>query len=183
MGLLESTFFLAVSLLKFGQALTIVCDTHKDFEFLWWCAGYVVMMYFHLKGGSRLWSFVAITTLVTFLGLVVYLIGSIPAIDFPKYAYANASSGFAGNTVDYLLIMRLPCWLFVGIDFLSLSSEETKHVSAVVGTISVFVAAIVYNVTFYFLYVIIIVLAHHHHPLGIGSSYINNDRYMHLAGL
>jgi amino acid transporter len=129
MGLLESTFFLAVSMLKFGQALTIVCDTSRDFEFLWWLLGYGAMIYFHLKGGTRLWDFVAVTTVVTLLGLVIYLVGSIPAIDFQKYAYENTSSGFAGDPVDYLLIMRLPCWLFVGIDFLSLSSEDTKNVS------------------------------------------------------
>jgi amino acid transporter len=126
MGLIESTFFLAVSMLKFGQALTIVCQTHIDFEFLWWCWGYLMMVYFHVVGGKNLWNFVAITTTITFVGLLIYVIGSVPAINISKHAYQK--SGFENNPLDYLIVLRLPCWLFVGTDCLSSSSEEVKKV-------------------------------------------------------
>lgn len=129
MSILESCFFLAVSILKLGQACTIAFGTISEYEFLWWFIAYIVMMSFHIHGGLTLWRFMSLCTVITVLTLFIYLFGSIPAMDFPRYAYGNSKSGLTGDTLDYFLAMRLPSWLFVGIDLLPLTSEEVTHVS------------------------------------------------------
>jgi amino acid transporter len=128
MGLVESVFFLAVSMLKFGQAITATFDTPYELEFLWWALGYIVMLSYHIKGGRTLWTFLAVSTAVTMFTIFIYLLGSIAFLDFPKYAYSNAADGFTGSALDFFLVLRLPCWLFVGIDFLTLTSEEVQNV-------------------------------------------------------
>lgn len=131
MGLIESVFFLAVSLLKLGQAVTIALDTRSEFEFLWWAIAYFLMMCFHIRGGLTLWRFMSIATIITMITLFIYLIGSIPFMNFPKFAYRNSNTGFASDGLEFFLVLRLPCWLFVGIDLLPLTSEEVVNVSAV----------------------------------------------------
>lgn len=128
MGLVESIFFLAVSMLKLGQAMTITLNTPHEFEFIWWTIGYIVMMFFHTKGGITLWNFLTVTTIVTVVTMFAYLIGSIPFLDFPQYAYRNSETGFARDPLDFFLVLRLPCWLFVGIDLLPLASEDVQNV-------------------------------------------------------
>ncbi len=129
MGLVESVFFLAVSLLKLGQAVTIVLGTRSEYEFLWWAVAYFLMMWFHVRGGHALWKFMSLATVITMVTLFIYLIGSIPFMHFQKYAYENSDTGFASDGLDFFLVLRLPCWLFVGIDLLPLTSEEVVNVS------------------------------------------------------
>lgn len=130
MGLIESVFFLAVSLLKLGQAMTVVLQTDRQLEFLWWTIAYALMMGFHVRGGLTLWNFMSIATTITMITLFIYLFGSIAFIDFAANAYANSdrATGVAGSAVDFFVILRLPCWLFVGIDLLPLTSEEVTQV-------------------------------------------------------
>ena len=129
MGLMESVFFLAVSLLKLGQAVTISLGTDSHWEFLWWALAYGLMMCFHVRGGLTLWNFMSVATVVTTITLFVYLFGSIHFMDFSKYAYGDSESGITGDALDFFLVLRLPCWLFVGIDLLPITSEEVIEVS------------------------------------------------------
>jgi len=133
MGLIESVFFLAVSLLKLGQAVTISLGTDSHYEFLWWAMAYGLMMCFHVRGGLTLWNFMSVATVVTTITLFVYLFGSIHFMDFEKYAYGDSSSGINGDALDFFLVLRLPCWLFVGIDLLPITSEEVVEVTAEIG--------------------------------------------------
>ena len=134
MGLVESIFFLAVSLLKFGQAFTVVLGTHRAFEYLWWCVGYSGMILFHVRGGITFWNFMSICTILSLISLAIFLIGSIPFMSFEKYAYANSTpglggiKGFAGGGLEWFLSLRLPGWFFIGIDLISLTSEEVANV-------------------------------------------------------
>lgn len=137
MGLVESVFFLAVSMLKLGQACTITFATPLYYEFIWWTIGYLIMMVFHIKGGITLWRFLTVSTVITVITISIYLFGSIPFLDFPKYAYGDLGSGFSSNTLDFFLALRLPSWLFVGIDLLPLTSEEVVDVSNIVMLLSV----------------------------------------------
>ena len=130
MGLIECVFFLAVSLLKLGQAVTISLGTDSRLEFLWWALAYGLMMCFHVRGGATLWNFMSIATGVTMITLFVYLFGSIHFMDFEKYAYGDSRSGLSGDALDFFLVLRLPCWLFVGIDLLPITSEEVIEVTS-----------------------------------------------------
>lgn len=129
MGLIESVFFLAVSMLKLGQAMTVSFGTDSSLEFLWWTLAYGLMMFFHVRGGLTLWNFMSIATVITMITLFIYLFGSIAFIDFEENAYDNSATGFANDALEFFLVLRLPCWLFVGIDLLPLTSEEVVHVS------------------------------------------------------
>lgn len=128
MSILESTFFLAVSILKLGQACTITFGTRSEYEFLWWFIAYSVMMGFHVRGGMTLWRFMSLSTVITVVTLFIYLFGSIPAMNIPRYAYGNSDTGIVDDALDFFLVLRLPSWLFVGIDLLPLTSEEVHNV-------------------------------------------------------
>lgn len=128
MGLIESIYFLAVSMLKLGQACTTTFATDRQFELLWWTISYISLMIVYVRGGMTLWNFLGVIAVITISTMVIYLFGSTPALDVPKYGYSNSDNGFTGDAIDFFLVMRLPCWLFVGIDLLPLTAEEVHEV-------------------------------------------------------
>lgn len=132
MNLMESVFFLAVSLLKFGQAITATFETRREYEFVWWLVGYSAMMALHLRSGRLFWYFMAMLTIATSMVLGVYLFGSLGHMDFDRYAYQNSPIGFASDPLTFFLALRLPGWFYIGIDLISQTSEEVADVSSTV---------------------------------------------------
>eukprot|EP00600_Ochromonadales_sp_CCMP1393_P005389 CAMPEP_0174954918 /NCGR_PEP_ID=MMETSP0004_2-20121128/695_1 /TAXON_ID=420556 /ORGANISM="Ochromonas sp., Strain CCMP1393" /LENGTH=697 /DNA_ID=CAMNT_0016202793 /DNA_START=5 /DNA_END=2094 /DNA_ORIENTATION=- len=128
MGLIESIFFLAVSLLKVGQAITVVFQTHRAYEWLWWVLSYLCMIGFHVRGGLTLWNFVSVCAIATLASLLIFLFGSFAVMDFNKYAFQNSPSGWPSrdNTLEFFLVLRLPGWFFKGTDLITLACEEIK---------------------------------------------------------
>eukprot|EP01031_Cornospumella_fuschlensis_P030981 gene30981-37444_t len=131
-GLIESIFYLAVSTLKLGQAITSGFLTDENLEPLWWCASFVCMLFFHIHGGSVFWKFMSVCSVISMSVILIYLLGSIPHLDFAKYALITHQSGFAGSAKDFFVMLRLPSWFFIGIDLLSLTSREVKEPSRVI---------------------------------------------------
>lgn len=73
----------------------------------------------------------ALCTFTSLISLAIYLFGSMPHMDFGKYAYNHGESdGFDGSIELSLLVMRLPSWFFIGIDLLTVTSREVLEVRA-----------------------------------------------------
>ena len=134
MGLVESVFLVAVSMLKVSQALDEVLGFDKILVVLFWWVGYLVFMGIHVRGGATLWQFTFLATTVTVVTLLIYLFGSIYFVHINH----TAVSGFQGDTVDVLSALRLPCWFFVGIDLLPATSEEVVEVCLTFNTLTTF---------------------------------------------
>jgi ethanolamine permease len=129
-GLIESIFYLSVSILKLGQAVSITFQISSNYEPIWWMISFLLILTFHIQGGSLYWKFMSICTLGTFLILGIYLLGSMHHLKFEKYIYNEGqSTGFDGSIYDIFSMLRLPGWFFLGIDLLSLSATEVKDVS------------------------------------------------------
>lgn len=128
-GLIESIFYLAVSILKIGQACSIVFATSSDYEPIWWFIVYTVLLTVHAKGGWMFWHFMEVCTVITVILLLVYLLGSIPNLDFNRYAVSPEHTGFYDTTEQFMLVLRLPAWFFIGVDLMSLACEEVHEVN------------------------------------------------------
>lgn len=106
--------------------------TTSNIEPVWWFVAYVVMMVFHVKGGKVFWHFMSVCTVVILIFLAIYLFGSIPNLNFEKYAYSNKKIvGFQASFDEFMLILRLPAWFFIGVDLMSLACEEVRDVSTI----------------------------------------------------
>ncbi|RYH16085.1 APC family permease [archaeon] len=131
-GLIESTFYLAASILLLGRAVCAAFDFSSVHEPAWWCICFLYVMGFHAQGGSIIRKFMAVCCIISMSIILIYLLGSIPHLNFTKYALITHKSGFTGTTKDFFIILRLPAWFFIGIDLLSLTSREVKKPSKVI---------------------------------------------------
>jgi len=128
MGLVESVFLVALSMLKVSQALNEVFPFNKLLISVFWWIGYFSIIFIHVRGGATLWQFLTIATVTTVASLLVYLTGSIYFVNINDKAYNHSGAGFQGDEVDALSVLYLPCWFFVGIDLLPTISEEVLEV-------------------------------------------------------
>lgn len=130
-ALVETTYFLAVSVLKLGQACSRAFNLTEEYEPIFWGVAYIVMMTFHMQGGRWFWNFMEICVFGSLAIFLIYLFGSMPLLNFSKYAYIGNSTStleFNIGAYDFLNILRLPGWFFLGMDTLSLTCEEVQNV-------------------------------------------------------
>lgn len=127
-GLVESIFYLAVSLLKLGQAMTATFCTSEKYEPIWWTISLISMLLFYMDGGKSVWQLSSVCALVCVVSLLIYLLGSIPAMDGSQYLHPEGEGGgFEGDADQFFRFMRLPAWFFIGIDLLTLTSRDAHE--------------------------------------------------------
>lgn len=64
-----------------------------------------------------------------------------PVLNFNKYAEHRDRLEFHTSVTDFLHMLRLPGWFFMGIDMVSLTVEEVNHVRYVARHVCVVVAS------------------------------------------
>lgn len=138
-SLIEAIFILAVSVLKISQACLIVFDLTDDYMPIFWFISYFFLLLIHIRGGRLFWLFMEGCTVISLLLLLIYLFGSIPNLNMGLWAYGTIgySSENLGGLKDldmtiFFKVFRLPCWMFLGVDMLSLSCNEVEEAKAVV---------------------------------------------------
>lgn len=133
-GLIETVFYLAVTVLKLSQACVAALSLSDSYQPVFWFLAYVLILGFHIRGGKLFWTFMKTCTVISAIIILIYLFGSIPFLDFNRYVYPNTHLPNADKTFNvdgrtFLNTLRLPGWFFVGIDMITLSCEEVKNVS------------------------------------------------------
>lgn len=110
---------------KAAQLVTIVTETSKSLEPAWALCAYLVITCLHLHGGSIFWKTMLGCTILTFLMLGAYIIGSLTVVDYSKYAvedgHNNGEDGFR-----YMEYCYLPMWFYMGICALPLTGQRVK---------------------------------------------------------
>jgi amino acid transporter len=127
-GLVESVFFLAVSVLKIGQVFTVAFDMDTSFQPIIWFVVYSIIILFHARGSRLFWQVMKLCTVFSLAIILLYLFGSMPVLNFNKYAEPRDRLEFHTSVTDFLHMLRLPGWFFMGIDMVSLTVEEVNHV-------------------------------------------------------
>lgn len=138
-GLIEAIFFLAVSVLKLSQAFAIIFAVSDDYLPLFWFITYFFLLLIHIRGGRVFWLFMETCTVISVMLLLIYLFGSMPNLNIARWAYGE--TGYHADTLGglkdldmtrFFQVFRLPAWMFIGVDLLSLACDEVEEAKAVV---------------------------------------------------
>lgn len=160
-GLIEAIFFLAASVLKISQAFTFIFALSDEYMPIFWFITYAIVLSIHIRGGSVFWSLMKLCTVISLVFLLIYLFGSMPNLDMKKWAYGSA--GYDADTLGgltdldlplFFQVLRLPSWMFLGVDLLSLACDEVEDPKAavpnailsVMGTIAVLAVWLTFTV-------------------------------------
>jgi ethanolamine permease len=121
-GVMESSFSFCTSVLKVGQFVTIVFELSDQYEPLWWYLTFLVVILCHVIGAKWFWQWIGVLSVSCLLLVFMFLLGSMPELDFEKYAGHN--SQFRSDPKMFFTVYRLAVLFFVGFDMLTMTSGE-----------------------------------------------------------
>ncbi|KAL4174140.1 hypothetical protein KRP22_006080 [Phytophthora ramorum] len=84
-----------------------------------------------IKGGRAFWVFNLGIGIVSFVIVVLYCLGSLAFVDFGKYG-SDPNLEFAGGFAGFMKALPLAAWFFVGVEALSLSSDQVDQPKKIV---------------------------------------------------
>ena len=126
-GLIESIFYFGAYPLKIAQFIDICFDLDPKYNPIVWVLVYVALVAVHSCLGRQFWNAISLFTLCSFVLFAIFLFGSMPSLDFEKFAMRSA--GFNRDPDVFFDVFRLSVLFFLGFDLLTLTSSEVKEVN------------------------------------------------------
>lgn len=120
-GICESTFQMAVSILKIGQFVTAAFDISQNFEPLWWLLIFITVLACHVFAAKWFWNWISVVASIGILLVFIYLFGTMPHLNF----HHNAGEVFAQHDDNnFFSVFRLAVLFFLGFDLLTVTSND-----------------------------------------------------------
>jgi ethanolamine permease len=128
--LLQSVYFTAffVDVVAVALAIATTSDHSQDYMPwlpMWYIVVYAIILSITIFGGRSFWSMMGCFTTVTVVCLVFYGLMSIGQLDFGRFVSSMQYPMFKGTGHQFFAEMMMPTVCFVGIDLLTLFSDET----------------------------------------------------------
>jgi ethanolamine permease len=128
---LEYIAYVSASTLSFVALITDAAPSLEPLSPLLWALFYVSALCIQIKGGRTFWVFnlgIGITSLVI---AVVYCLGALAFVDFSQYG-ADPAFEFVDGFSGFMKALPLAAWFFVGVEALSLSSDQVDQPKKIV---------------------------------------------------
>ena len=126
----KSVLYVSTSALSIGRMLTFSTGLSETIEPVYWLIFYLVSVAIHLYGGKTLWRFILVLAAMSVSLLIIYIAGSIKFADLAANAPLSADDNspyeqwFHGGMYEFMHVLPLPCWFFVGIQSINLACTD-----------------------------------------------------------
>ena len=126
--LLQSVMLTALAVHMVSKALSMSVSGHDYVRYLpcWWVALYGLIIVIALPGGRCFWNAMSGYTIMTVVMLLIYCLGNVGRVDFEHNATSEVEA-FAGTTRSFFEYLIYPTVCYVGVDFITLYSDEAKE--------------------------------------------------------
>ncbi|KAG6611578.1 Amino Acid-Polyamine-Organocation (APC) Family [Phytophthora cinnamomi] len=128
---LEYMAYVSASTIGFVELVVDAAPGIEAYRPLLWGLFYLSALVFHIKGGQAFWRFNFILGSVSLLIVVLYCIGSLPFVNYAKYADVP-SMQFVDGFPGFMKALPLPAWFFVGVEALPMASDQIEHAKHIV---------------------------------------------------
>lgn len=127
----KSVLYVSTAAFAVGEEITRITNGPKDYEAIYWLLFYFISILIQSWGGKFMWrlnfAFAALCSGI----LLVYILGSIQFADFEKNSQlddqtSNGDEYFSGGVREFMSILPLPCWFFVGVQSINLACGQLK---------------------------------------------------------
>ena len=132
---LEFMAYVVAAVIPFGEMLTLVFKTSKNFEPFYWFLFFSTSLGINIIGGKFFWMFVRIISVISLLLLLLYLFATFQFVDFNKFAVDNSNESeeesdyhFSGTL--FMKYYPLASWLYIGVEALPLVCVDARKVNA-----------------------------------------------------
>ncbi|MBS1874366.1 MAG: amino acid permease [Acidobacteria bacterium] len=121
---MEYIFTPATIVVGAGGYLGAIFGTPAQFAPLWWLACYVVFVGLNIHGVELSFQVCVWITLCALAVLAIFYAGALPLVDFERWALAGGPFLPKGSS-GVLAALPFAIWVYLGIEQLPLSAEET----------------------------------------------------------
>jgi amino acid transporter len=126
-GLIESVFYFAIFPLNIARCFRILFNLSDIYQPLVLFLVYLFLFCSFLMIQSKFWSFISFSSCVVIALFAVFLFGSVPQMDYRKYAIIN--SGKSATEGVQLEAVPVSVLFFMTFDLISLTSSQVENVS------------------------------------------------------
>lgn len=117
--------YVSSAALAIGAFPTYAGISSRNVEPAWWCLMYGFAMTMSLIGCSPYWAWNKVMGCTALVLMLVYILGSLPSVDYT--AYANGNEAF--NGAHFMSAFPYTSPMFLGIQYLPLISGKCSDVS------------------------------------------------------
>ncbi|GAB9477107.1 Atp-binding protein [Globisporangium polare] len=130
---LEYIAYVAASVVSLAQMIVEAAPSLEGLEPAIALAFYASALCFHTRGDRRVfWVFNMALGSTSLLIVVLYCLGSLPFVSFAKNAASDPSLQFVNGFAGFMKALPLAAWFFVGVEALSLASDEVAQPKVVI---------------------------------------------------
>ena len=122
----EYISYVAASAVSLQQIIVSTFPSFIGFEPLLWLIFYVSALSIHIFGGRFIWKFSRLVATILICLVLLFSFGSLPYVDLKKYAGIQFGKCFVGGIPEFLRVLPITAWLFVGIEVLNLSCDDVS---------------------------------------------------------
>lgn len=124
--------YVAVAVVPMGQCITYIVDGPVEYEPLYWLAIYCASLTILIFGGKHFFTFTTTLGVITLLLIVLYILGTIPFMDFNVNVTQQSDMETRGIFRDgfkgFLFLLPISSWFYVGIDAIPLICSDAIKV-------------------------------------------------------
>lgn len=130
---LQNILCVATTVQPIGAMITEMAQRPASYEPIYWILFYISFLCICTANGKTFWIFNRIMASVFLILVLVYIFGSIPYLNYEKYAYRDHE--FTKNGEYYLdgfgMLQMLPnvAWYYMGVECLPLAGAVLTDVS------------------------------------------------------
>ena len=127
----KTIMYVSASVLALSAMMSELCGTSQDMDPVWSLLFYVVSVIIQVAGNEYFWTTNMILAWVSFLLVVVFILGGLKYANFDEHASLEHRSGqdkwFAGGMAEFMHILPLPMWFYIGVEYISLASQDVNE--------------------------------------------------------
>lgn len=121
---LEYIVYVATSVIALAKMLVESVPELAGFEPIIWLVFYISSLYFHVRGDYVFWRWNVVIGVLSLFFVLLYCIGAFPHADFAMNADNDPAFRFVDGVSGFVRSLPLSCWFFVGVEALSLASDD-----------------------------------------------------------
>ena len=97
----------------------------SGYEPLIWFLFFATAMPIYIYGGKLFWVATVILAIISLIIVFIYGFGSIQYTNFDHNASSSEFPMFRGGMVEYIKVMPLPAWFYVGVESISFAVNNS----------------------------------------------------------
>ena len=122
---LEYVCYVALSATSLAANLSSIFPDFVHYQPIIWLAFYVSALVIHIFVGKNFWRFNYMVGAISLMIILMYCLGSLHYVDITRYS--PIQSWFNGGIYQFVEVIPLPCWFFVGIESLNMACDDVSQ--------------------------------------------------------